>query len=149
MPPAAWGAQRRGDRWPERAGYPARLPAWPPRRARPPRWRGGHWPAGDGGCDATAWAAPAAGQRSGLKNSRISRARASRSSIAAEWPPDGITVQRWMLKTFSAHGRGGLTISLGKAAYPEGTSVRAPSGRGHFGSRRAWYGQNEQPVARG
>jgi hypothetical protein len=54
--------------------------------------------------------------RSGLKNSRISRAKASGCSIAAKWPPRGITVQRRMsVKVRSATERGGRTISRGNA----------------------------------
>jgi len=56
------------------------------------------------------------GQRYSRKKARSSVASASGSSIAAKWPPAGITVQRRMLYMRSAQERGGRTISFGKAA---------------------------------
>ena len=64
------------------------------------------------------------------KNARISWARSSGSSIAAKWPPRGITVHRWMLNAASAQRRGGRRISAGKMAAPVGVSIR------FFGSGR-------------
>jgi len=55
-------------------------------------------------------------QRYSRKKARRSSASATGSSIAAKWPPAGITVQRRMLYTRSAHARGGRTISFGNAA---------------------------------
>src|SRR6185436_17294515 len=80
---------------------------------------------------------PGARQRYSRKKARSSVARATGSSIAAKWPPAGITVQRRMLYMRSAHERGGRTISLGKAAYPVGTSMRWPSAMGHGEWKRA------------
>jgi len=55
--------------------------------------------------------------RSGLKNSTISRASASGCSIAAKWPPRGITLQRRMsLYIGLATERGGCRISRGNCA---------------------------------
>src|SRR5207245_869752 len=69
------------------------------------------------------------GRRS-RKNARISAARACGSSSAAKWPPAAIGVRRRTSNTRSAHARGGRTISRGNAAWPIGTSTRAPSGMG-------------------
>ena len=40
-----------------------------------------------------------------LKNARMSSTRRSGSSRAAKCPPDGISVHRWRLHTFSTHPR--------------------------------------------
>ena len=58
------------------------------------------------------------------KNVRISSASSFGSSIAAKWPPRGITVHRWILNAASAHRRGGRRISKGKIAAAVGVSIR-------------------------
>ena len=42
---------------------------------------------------------------------------------AGKWPPLGISTQRWMLYSRSAHGRGARFTSRGKMAHPVGTST--------------------------
>lgn len=59
---------------------------------------------------------PGPRQRYSRKKARSSVASASGSSIAAKWPPAGITVQRRMSYMRSAQARGGRTISFGNAA---------------------------------
>ena len=67
------------------------------------------------------------------KNARTSSASSPGSSIAAKWPPRGITVHRWILNAASAQRRGGRRISAGKIAAPVGVSIRC------FGSgRQGW-----------
>jgi hypothetical protein len=45
----------------------------------------------------TTWPAISAAQRSGRKKARSSETKSSGSSNPGKWPPDGISVHRWML----------------------------------------------------
>lgn len=68
-----------------------------------------------------------AGKR--LTRLRMSAARSSGSSIAAKWPPRGMSVHCATLNTRSSHTRGGWPISSGKCAKLTSGNTRCPGAK--------------------
>ena len=69
--------------------------------------------------------------RKSRKKDLISSTSRSGSSSAAKWPPEGMGVQRFTLKTRSTHSLGGRRISPGKDAIPVGRVIFSPRPKRH------------------